>query len=73
MNRISETPKLPCIWPLIHLLAADRGGPGCREILGMAGIVDQDDLLLDLLAGAEVVVLCGVGPAGRRSRPGSGR
>src|ERR1035441_10202993 len=47
---------------LIHFLAADRGGPGCREVLWLAGIVDQDDLLLDLLAGAEVVVFCGICP-----------
>jgi hypothetical protein len=45
---------------LIHFLAADRGGPSCREGLGLAGIVDQDDLFFDLLTGAEVVVLGGV-------------
>ena len=58
---------------LAHCLPADGGGPGGRKILGLARIVDQDDLLLELLAGGEVVVFGGViSGAGRRSTPGSG-
>ncbi len=53
----------------IHLLTADGGRPVDREVLRLAGVVNQDDLLLNLLARNEVVILGRVGA----DRPGDPR
>ena len=64
MKRVSETARLPCPVPLPISFPPTAAVQVDCEILRPARIVEQNDLLVDLLTGAEVVILGSVRPSG---------